>query len=177
MNIKYLILMCLVVGLVGCRGWKTDKPPVHPNINFDFQPKIKAQRDPLPLPANVVTFQNDRQKTRLSEYSIDRAFLLDGQKNYNIYCSACHTKAGNGSKSVVSQNGWVVSNILDDVTYERSDDAIYDIIDHGIRSMPGYGKKLSSKEIWQVVLYVRALQTMTRVANEEMRMLNRGPKK
>lgn len=94
MNVKCLILMCMVVGLVGCRGWKTDKPPVHPNINFDFQPKIKAQRDPLPLPANVVTFQNDRQKTMLSQYSIDRAFLLDGQKKLQYILLRLSYKSG-----------------------------------------------------------------------------------
>ena len=45
--------------LIGCRGWRTEKPPVHPNINFDFQPKIKAQTNPKPVPKNTMQF-NDR---------------------------------------------------------------------------------------------------------------------
>ena len=45
-------------------------------------------------------------------------------------------------KHYLSQNGWVVSNILDDVTAEKSNNQLYNIVDIGIRSMPGYGKKI-----------------------------------
>ena len=38
--------------------------------------------------------------------------------------------------------------------------------------MPGYGKKLSDKEMWQIVTYVRALQKMDRVSNQERNKLN-----
>ncbi|MGA0242051.1 MAG: c-type cytochrome [Candidatus Marinamargulisbacteria bacterium] len=175
-NINCVILGACILLLVGCRGWKSDDPPIHPNINFDFQPKIKAQRNPLPIPENTVQFNSPRTNSRLSEYVIDEAFLLNGQKNYVIYCSACHTKTGNGTKSIVSQNGWIASNILEDVTYNKSDSAIYDIIQNGIRTMPGYGKKLNTEEIWQVVLYVRALQKMSRTTLKERQIVNRGNK-
>ena len=39
--------------------------------------------------------------------------------------------------------------------------------------MPGYHKKLNTKETWEVVLYVRALQRMNRATNFEKRLLNR----
>ena len=162
--------------LSGCRGWKTDKAPIHPNINFDFQAKIKAQREPLPIPAHTMQFSSKEDTRSISDYYVDEAFLKNGKKNYNIYCSACHTKTGNGTKSIVSQSGWIVSNILEDTTYERTDDSIYDIIKNGVRSMPGYGNKINNKEIWQIVLYVRALQKMERATKTEINTLDRGNK-
>jgi len=171
---KISILIILAIFMVSCRGWRTDKTPVHPNINFDFQPKIKAQTNPLTIPENTVQFEEEISKKKLGEFEINEYFIKNGQKNFNIYCSACHTKTGDGTKSIVSQNGWIASNILEDVTAKKSDQEIYNIIKKGIRTMPGYGNKLHSKEIWQVVLYVRALQTMTRATATERRRLNEG---
>ncbi len=168
MNKLFIICICVVL-LIGCRGWKSEKPPIHPNINLDFQAKIKAQVDPQQIPNNASEFNRFETDNSLWQYSIDDEFIKDGQKYYNIYCASCHTQTGNGIKSIISQNGWVVSNILEDVTYNKSDSELYSIIDYGIRSMPGYGKKLSNKEIWQVVLYVRALQKLSRASNYEIK--------
>ena len=169
---KISILIILAIFMVSCRGWRTEKTPVHPNINFDFQPKIKAQTNPLDIPENTIQFEQNINDQKLGEFKIDEYFIKNGQKDYNIYCSACHTKTGNGTKSIVSQNGWIASNLLEDVTVKKSDKEIYNIIKNGIRSMPGYGNKLNSKEIWQVVLYVRALQTMTRATKTERRRIS-----
>ncbi len=170
---KFILLLLITFVFVSCRGWRTEKPPIHPNINFDFQPKVKAQYDPLPIPEKTMQFDANDTKVSLSKLEINDAFLKNGQKNYNIYCSACHTKTGNGTKSIISQNGWIVSNILEDVTVQKSNDELYSIIHNGIRSMPGYGKKLNSKEVWEVVLYVRALQNMTRATSYEKKSLKR----
>ena len=67
-----------------------------------------------------------------------------------------------------------MSNILEDITYNKTDGELYTIIHNGIRSMPGYGKKLNDKEVWEVVVYVRALQRMTRVTPYEKKLLKRG---
>ena len=142
----------------GCRGWRTEKPPLHPNINFDFQPKVKAQMEPRPVPQNTAQFNIQSNDTTLRSLKINEDFIYNGQKNYNIYCSACHTKTGNGTKSIVSSKGWIASNLLEDVTYNKSDKTLYNIVKNGIRSMPGYGKKLNNEEMWQIVLYVRSLQ-------------------
>ena len=175
-NTKYILLIVLIISLNGCRGWRSEKPPVHPNINFDFQSKIKAQRNPLPIPAHTKQYNVKNKELKLSDYKVDEMFMKNGQKNYNIYCSACHTKTGNGTKSVVSQSGWIVSNILEDTTYNRSDSELYDIIKNGIRTMPGYSNKLNDKEIWEVVVYVRALQKMDRATAFEIKKLNKGNK-
>ena len=173
---KYILIpvLTIIIFLNGCRGWKTEKPPVHPNINFDFQPKIKAQTNPLSIPKNTVIYKSNNSKTSLDKLNITYDFVKNGQKNYNIHCAACHTRTGNGTKSIISQNGWVVSNILDDVTYQKTDNELYSIVDIGIRSMPGYGKKLSSEEMWEIVMYVRSLQKISRSTKSEKKKIQRN---
>ena len=52
----------------------------------------------MPVPKNTVQFNDRSINERLSNYEIDEDFVINGQKNYNIYCAACHTKTGNGTK-------------------------------------------------------------------------------
>ena len=173
---KYFLIPIMLMFLIlnGCRGWKTEKPPVHPNINFDFQPKIKAQTNPLVIPKNTIIYKSDNRQKSLRNLDITYDFVKNGQKNYNIHCAACHTRTGNGTKSIISQNGWVVSNILEDTTYQKSNEELYSIVDIGIRSMPGYGKKLSSEEMWEIVMYVRSLQKISRVTESEKKLIQRN---
>jgi mono/diheme cytochrome c family protein len=171
---RFIIYGLCLIGFMGCRGWTTEKPPVHPNINFDFQPKIRPQRDPLPIPANTVPYGHTTTQAPLSDFVITEDFIREGQKNYTIYCATCHTKTGNGTKSIISSKGWVVSNILEDVTANKSDQELYDIIQNGIRTMPGYGNKLTNVSIWQVVLYVRSLQKMTRITPHDVSLIKQG---
>jgi len=42
-NLLWSGVVCLV-GLVGCRGWESDKPPVHLIPNMDTQEKVKSYR-------------------------------------------------------------------------------------------------------------------------------------
>ena len=153
-------MFILILSLVACRGWKSESPPIHPNINFDFQPKVTPQTDPLPIPVNTIQYKQQTKptKSRLSNYSVDEAFIKNGQKNYNIYCAACHTRSGNGIKSIITQNGWTVPNLLEDSVIKKTNNELLYIVNMGQRQMPGYSNKLSDEEAWQVVLYIRALQ-------------------
>ncbi len=171
MTKKITLYLLILLFMLGCRGWRSEKPPVHPNINFDFQPKVKAQSDPLPIPENTTQYNVDNIPSSLRNYVINEEFIRNGQKNYNIYCASCHTRTGNGTKSVISQNGWVVSNILDKVTRDKKDREIFNIIKYGIRSMPAYEKKINNEEIWQIVLYVKALQKIESASKNEINRL------
>ena len=50
----FIILLFLLSCLVGCRGWQSDKPPVHLNPNMDFQASTRSQEDPQIMPDHTV---------------------------------------------------------------------------------------------------------------------------
>ena len=128
----------------------------------------------MAIPKNTVLYNSNNRQKSLKDLDITYDFVKNGQKNYNIHCAACHTQTGNGTKSIISQNGWVVSNILEDTTYQKTDNELYSIVDIGIRSMPGYGKKLTNEEMWEIVMYVRALQKISRTTKNERKMIQRN---
>lgn len=41
----HAIWLCTLIGLIGCRGNKSAKPPVHLQLNMDFQKRIEGQEE------------------------------------------------------------------------------------------------------------------------------------
>jgi len=153
---------------------------------MDFQAKYKAQQYSKVPPKNTIpwgdhaSFSNKESrkdyiktntryyqgKTRKGNYvrriplTVTDDLILRGQDRYNIYCATCHTKTGDGRKSLISKRGWIVANITNKTTRNKSDGELFHIINHGIRTMSGYKKRLTEEDSWAIVSYVRTLQQM-----------------
>ena len=90
-----------------------------------------------------------------------------GKEKYDIHCSVCHGDYGDG-KGVTSYFGLAPRNLSDSSqsgTYLESaspwtDGQIYNAISMGSASgiMLGLKDKLTPRERWAIVLYLRALQ-------------------
>jgi len=103
-----------------------------------------------------------------AELTIDMALLKMGQEKYDIHCAVCHGEYGNG-RGVTAKFGLNPRNLSDSSqsgTYLESaatwtDGQIYNAISNGSASgiMLGLKEKLTPKERWAIVLYVRALQS------------------
>jgi mono/diheme cytochrome c family protein len=103
-----------------------------------------------------------------SEVEINMALIRQGKEGYDIHCSNCHGRYGNG-RGVTAQFGLLPKNLSDPsvkATYLEalqpwSDGQIYNAISNGSASqiMLGLADKLNPKERWAIVLYVRALQS------------------
>ena len=88
-----------------------------------------------------------------------------GQERYGIYCAPCHGESGYGNGPIVSQaqkNGfsWAVSSYHEDRLRQAQtpDGRIFDVITHGIRTMPSYASQIPGFDRWAIVAYIRALQ-------------------
>ena len=102
------------------------------------------------------------------EISVDMALMRLGKEKYDIHCAICHGDYGNGL-GVLSEFGLAPRNLSDASntgTYLESagawtDGQYYHAISMGSASgiMLGLKAKLSPKERWAIVLYVRALQS------------------
>ncbi|MBT3635570.1 MAG: c-type cytochrome [Opitutae bacterium] len=102
------------------------------------------------------------------ETGIDMSLMRLGKERYDIHCAICHGEYGNGRGATV-QFGLVPRNLSDPSqsgTYLENaapwtDGQIYNAITKGSVSqiMLGLGDKLSPRERWAIVLYVRALQS------------------
>jgi mono/diheme cytochrome c family protein len=102
------------------------------------------------------------------DLSIDISLMRLGKEKYDIHCAVCHGDFGNGL-GVISNFGLAPRNLSDSAnsgTYLESavpwtDGQLYHAISMGSASgiMLGLKDKLSPKERWAIVLYLRALQS------------------
>lgn len=186
-----LLLVGLVLG--GCRGRITEKPPVHINPNMDQQPRKEAQEvnnffpdGRLMRPPVEGTVARGLRKADLAYYEgvdengnwveempveMTRALLYRGQERYNIFCTPCHGKAGDG-QGVVTTGGYgyvPAPTYHQDRLREAPDGEIYSAIYNGVRTMPSYAHQIPVEDRWAIVAYIRALQASQYVTEAEMK--------
>jgi mono/diheme cytochrome c family protein len=88
---------------------------------------------------------------------LNRQVLEEGQKKFNIVCSQCHGRLGDGN-SVVAENMALrlPPSLLQLST--KPDGHFFAAITEGYGVMPSFAGELNIQERWAVVAYVRALQ-------------------
>lgn len=176
--------LCLaaLVAVAGCRGMRSEDPPIHPNLNMDYQEKFQAQEaNPffadnaamrLPVPGTVArgflaedpVFYLGR--TPSGEYVEEmpvpatRELILRGQERYDIFCTVCHGQAGDGQGIIMTGNyGYTPApSYHQERLRDAADGYIYDVIANGVRNMPGYAQQVPVADRWAIVSYIRALQ-------------------
>jgi len=176
------ILSAVMLLFGGCvRGMPSKKPPIHIIADMDDQPKFKPQSENdffpdsasmrLLVPGTVaqgwlredmifhqgVDPQTEDFVTR-SPVEITLTGLQRGRERFNIYCSVCHSRLGDG-KGIMLERGYPPpTSYHDDRIRSYPDGYIFDVITNGIRNMPGYGQQIPVEDRWKIVSYVRALQ-------------------
>jgi len=110
------------------------------------------------------------------EVGLDMSLMRLGKERYDIHCAVCHGEYGNG-RGQTAQFGLVPRNLSDASqagTYLESagawtDGQIFHAISMGSvsQNMLGLKDKLSPRERWAIVLYVRALQSYVSNATKE----------
>jgi mono/diheme cytochrome c family protein len=84
--------------------------------------------------------------------------LAHGQHLFETDCAPCHGMKGKGDGTVVHLLQHKPANLMTGVSKNLPDGYIYGYIRNGGIWMPEYDDAMSSKERWQVVVYLRALQ-------------------
>lgn len=175
---------CLIALLVlaGCRGMQSDDPPIHPNLNMDFQERFDPQeanpffednmamRPPVPGTVARGLLLEDTEfylgRTGTGEFveempvPVTREMLLRGRERYDIFCAVCHGKAGDGQGIIMTGNyGYTpATNYHDERLREAPAGYLYDVITNGVRNMPSYAQQVPVADRWAIVTYIRALQ-------------------
>jgi mono/diheme cytochrome c family protein len=80
-----------------------------------------------------------------------------GRGIYDDRCSDCHGRRGRGDGSGGLDLERRPTDLTAAAVAAQSDGALFWKLTEGRRPMPGYGKKLSEEERWQVIAYIRSL--------------------
>lgn len=99
----------------------------------------REERDQLPFPATMEV-------------------LKRGQERFNIYCTPCHSRVGNGLGEIVQRGYKPAANLNDQVRLAQPVSHYFYVMTHGYGAMPDYSAQLTPADRWAVAAYIRALQ-------------------
>ncbi|HEY1663093.1 MAG TPA: cytochrome c [Verrucomicrobiae bacterium] len=90
---------------------------------------------------------------------VSSAMLAHGRERFDIYCSPCHGRLGDGNGITKSIGDMpAVANLHDARIVGLTDGEIFNTITHGKNTMGAYGPIIPTEDRWAIVAYVRALQ-------------------
>ena len=112
-------------------------------------------------------------------FAITRADLDRGQERYNIYCSPCHSKTGDGNGMVVQRGYRRAASYHIDRLRAMPVGYFFDVMTNGFGAMPDYRAQIPVEDRWRIVAYIKALQlshhaTAADVPAAEMERLKSG---
>lgn len=91
-------------------------------------------------------------------FAIGRPELVRGQERFNIYCTPCHGKLGDGNGMVVQRGLRQAASYHQDRLRQEKLGYFYDVITNGFGAMQGYAEQIPVRDRWLIVAYVRTLQ-------------------
>jgi hypothetical protein len=180
--ILLMAIVCLFTLTVsGCyRERPSDKTPIHFVPDMDSQLKNKPQSKSdffedgssmrLPVEGTVARGQlkeddayylgkDSRGKfIRNNPIQLDESSLNRGQERFDIYCSMCHGRVGDGMGIVVEKGLTPPPSFHIDRIRNMPDGEIFDIISNGIRNMPSYKHQVPVNDRWAIIHFLRTLQ-------------------
>lgn len=89
---------------------------------------------------------------------VTMALLERGQQRFDIYCSPCHSRMGDGNGMIVQRGFPRPPSYYSDTLRNAPNQLFYDVITHGYGAMYSYAGRVEPKDRWAIVAYIRALQ-------------------
>jgi mono/diheme cytochrome c family protein len=160
-------LAVLLVGAGACRQDMHDQPKYIPLRESTF---FADDRSARPIVAGTVargqlhddallyTGKAGGRDADVFPFAIDDAVMARGRERFNIYCSPCHGRTGQGDGMVVRRGYRRPPTFHQDRLRDAPVGHFFDVITNGFGAMPDYAAQVRVEDRWAIIAYVRALQ-------------------
>ena len=101
-------------------------------------------------------------------FPITEQVLLRGQERYNIYCSPCHSRLGDGQGMIVQRGLKQPPSFHIDRLREAPVGYFFTVETNGFGVMYDYADRISARDRWSIIAYIRALQLSQRATLEDV---------
>jgi mono/diheme cytochrome c family protein len=167
-----LLLLTFLLAAAGCRQDMHDAPRYDP---YEASTVFRNASSAQPLVAGTVprsdvagvaldedellhTGKQGGELAAVFPFAISRADLDRGEERFNIYCSPCHGKTGEGNGMVVQRGYRQAANMHIDRLRMMPVGYFIDVMTNGFGVMPDYRAQITPDDRWRIAAYVRALQ-------------------
>jgi hypothetical protein len=159
--------MTAVLVLAGCRQDMHNQPKFVPQRGTTFfadgrsaRPQVAdtVGRDQLHEDAYFYTGLQDGKEGDGLPLPLTEATMLRGQERYNLYCTPCHSRVGNGNGMIVQRGYKPAGNFHTDRLRQAPLGHFFAVMTNGYGAMPDYSAQLTPADRWAVAAYIRELQ-------------------
>lgn len=171
-GVAIMVAALAVITVAGCRQDMQDQPKIIAQRGSEM---FADHRGARPQAANTVArgqLHEDsyfytgvvqaadgyREEKNEMPFPVTLDVLRRGQERFNIYCTPCHSRVGNGLGEIVQRGYKPAANFHDQVRLSQPISHYFYVMTHGYGAMPDYSAQLTPVDRWAVAAYIRALQ-------------------
>jgi len=153
--------------LAGCRQDMHNQPKFYPQRGTTFYADGRSVR---PQVENTVargqlneddyfhTGLMNGQEGNALPFPVNMDVLARGQEQYNVYCTPCHSRVGNGAGMIVQRGYAKAGNFHTARLLSAPLGHFFNVITNGYGAMPDYSAQVTPEDRWAIVAYIKALQ-------------------
>lgn len=165
--VTFMSLTMSVLILSGCRQDMHDQPKYVPLRESAFFNDARSAR---PLVDGTVargqlhddelmyTGKVKGEDATVFPMRVDAAVMARGQQRFNIYCTPCHGRTGQGDGMVVRRGYRRPPSLHQDRLRNAPAGHFFDVMTNGFGAMPDYAAQIKAQDRWAITAYIRALQ-------------------
>jgi hypothetical protein len=160
--------LTLMLLLAGCRQDMQDQPKFIPLRPTDFFGDGRSERPLIEgtvarghLDDNVALYTGkgpDGKPVAEFPFPVTRDVIERGENRFNVYCSPCHDRLGEGNGMIVRRGFRKPPSYHIDRLRQAPNGYLFDVITNGFGAMPDYAAQIPVRDRWAIVTYIRALQ-------------------
>jgi mono/diheme cytochrome c family protein len=179
-----LLVVCpAVLLLAGCRQDMHDQPNYSTYEQSDFfadgqsaRPLVEGTvpRGHLNEDTLLYTGKQGDDDATMFPFPVTEQVMARGQERFNIYCSPCHGRTGQGDGMIVRRGYRRPPSLSDDRLRDAPVGHFFDVITNGFGAMPDYAVQVQPADRWAIVAYIRALQLSAHASLDEVPAADRG---
>ncbi len=161
-----------ILVLAGCRQDMHDQPKMIPQRGSQFfadgrgaRPQVlntvargQLNEDSYYYTGVVQGANGYREERDQLPFPVTIQVLKRGEERFNVYCTPCHSRVGNGLGEIVQRGYKPAANLHDQVRRAQPLSHYFYVMTHGYGAMPDYAAQLAPEDRWAVAAYIRALQ-------------------
>ena len=168
-RIRFLLLpLAAALAAAGCRDGMANQPQLKPFRKSEFHEDGASARPLVPGTVPRGFLRQDRAYHAgqgpdgkfVSDLPVplSRDLLHRGRERFDIFCSPCHGRTGDGDGMVVQRGFKRPSSLHVDRLRSERLGYFFDVVTKGFGQMGSYASQVPVEDRWAIAAYVRALQ-------------------
>jgi len=153
--------------LAGCRQDMHDQPRYKPLAQSDFFADLRSARPPvegavargqLHEDTYFYTGKIGNSPGDYMPFPVTAEVLARGRERFDIYCSPCHSRLGDGNGMIVQRGFRTPPSYHTERLRKAPLGYFFDVMTNGFGAMPEYASQIPPADRWAIISYIRALQ-------------------